>query len=280
MSLGAHPGEPALGATPPAAATATWRSSSRWLHRARLSRSVQVATGVGLRVGLPALAGAWRLTAAKWGVASALILPQSVLLGMTFPLMSAGVLRLVPDRPGRTLACSTSPTASARRWACWWRVLPGRGRRAAGYPLAAAAALNLAVAAAIDGRDRGAGARRGRPRQAPAVPRAPSRARTRADLPCACCCSQSFATAVASFIYEIAWIRMLALVLGSATHSFELMLSAFILGLALGAWWIRSPRRPAGRPAPHARHRPVDHGRPRARHAAALPALASAGRPR
>src|SRR5690348_13228786 len=49
----------------------------------------------------------------------------------------------------------------------------------------------------------------------------------------------SFGTAVASFIYEIAWIRMLSLVLGSATHSFELMLSAFILGLALGAFWIR-----------------------------------------
>src|SRR5205085_5311279 len=49
----------------------------------------------------------------------------------------------------------------------------------------------------------------------------------------------SFETAVASFIYEIAWIRMLSLVLGSATHSFELMLSAFILGLALGAFWIR-----------------------------------------
>ena len=42
------------------------------------------------------------------------------------------------------------------------------------------------------------------------------------------------------FIYEIDWIRMLSLVLGSATHSFELMLSAFILGLALGALWIRS----------------------------------------
>ena len=49
----------------------------------------------------------------------------------------------------------------------------------------------------------------------------------------------SMGTAVASFIYEIDWIRMLALVLGSATHSFELMLSAFILGLAFGAWWIR-----------------------------------------
>jgi spermidine synthase len=45
----------------------------------------------------------------------------------------------------------------------------------------------------------------------------------------------AFGTAVASFAYEIAWIRMLSLVLGSATHSFELMLSAFILGLALGA---------------------------------------------
>jgi predicted membrane-bound spermidine synthase len=49
----------------------------------------------------------------------------------------------------------------------------------------------------------------------------------------------AFGTAAASFIYEIAWIRMLSLVLGSATHAFELMLSAFILGLALGALYIR-----------------------------------------
>src|SRR5258707_26086 len=31
----------------------------------------------------------------------------------------------------------------------------------------------------------------------------------------------AFGTAVASFAYEIAWIRMLSLVFGSATHSFE-----------------------------------------------------------
>jgi len=46
-------------------------------------------------------------------------------------------------------------------------------------------------------------------------------------------------TAAASFIYEIGWIRMLSLVLGSSTHSFELMLSAFILGLALGSFFVR-----------------------------------------
>jgi predicted membrane-bound spermidine synthase len=49
----------------------------------------------------------------------------------------------------------------------------------------------------------------------------------------------AFLTGAASFIYEIGWIRMLSLVLGSATHSFELMLSAFILGLALGGLWVR-----------------------------------------
>jgi spermidine synthase len=46
-------------------------------------------------------------------------------------------------------------------------------------------------------------------------------------------------TGTASFIYEIGWIRMLSMVLGSSTHAFELMLSAFILGLAFGGLWIK-----------------------------------------
>src|SRR6266436_5151872 len=40
----------------------------------------------------------------KWVLSTALILPQCVLLGMTFPLMTAGVLRSYPDRPGRSLS--------------------------------------------------------------------------------------------------------------------------------------------------------------------------------
>ena len=46
-------------------------------------------------------------------------------------------------------------------------------------------------------------------------------------------------SALASFLYEIGWIRMLSLVLGSATHAFELMLSAFLLGLGTGSLVIR-----------------------------------------
>src|SRR5256885_16298713 len=49
----------------------------------------------------------------------------------------------------------------------------------------------------------------------------------------------AFVTGLASFIYEIVWIRMLSLVLSASFHSFELMLSAFITGLALGGLWIR-----------------------------------------
>ncbi|MCU0805937.1 MAG: fused MFS/spermidine synthase, partial [Burkholderiales bacterium] len=49
----------------------------------------------------------------------------------------------------------------------------------------------------------------------------------------------AFLTGLASFVYEIGWIRMLALVLGSSTHSFELMLASFIAGLAFGGLWIR-----------------------------------------
>jgi len=45
-------------------------------------------------------------------------------------------------------------------------------------------------------------------------------------------------TGLASFFYEIAWIRMLSLVLGSSMQAFELMLSAFIAGIALGGLWI------------------------------------------
>ena len=49
----------------------------------------------------------------------------------------------------------------------------------------------------------------------------------------------ALSSSLASFFYEIGWIRMLSLVLGSSTQAFELMLSAFILGLALGGFWIR-----------------------------------------
>lgn len=40
----------------------------------------------------------------KWTVSTISILPQSILLGMTFPLMSGAFLRLFPERSGNSLA--------------------------------------------------------------------------------------------------------------------------------------------------------------------------------
>lgn len=49
----------------------------------------------------------------------------------------------------------------------------------------------------------------------------------------------SFATSFSSFIYEIVWIRMLSIVLGSSIHNFEIMLCTFITGIAFGSLYIR-----------------------------------------
>ncbi|HYD51497.1 MAG TPA: fused MFS/spermidine synthase [Gemmatimonadaceae bacterium] len=226
-----------------------------------------VATRAAYDSLFPALApfGDGAVTAGKWLLAGLLILPQSVLLGTTFPLMSAGVLRRVPERPGHVLGllyfANSLGAAVGVLVAGFWMLgafgLPGT--------LRAAALLNLLVgvvvlvAERVGVPDRAVNARGARgappnehdgdaaadaphPSSAPVIESAP--APTGSPLPPVATLwplllAVSFGTAVASFVYEIAWIRMLALVLGSATHAFELMLSAFILGLALGAWWIR-----------------------------------------
>src|SRR5262249_39263502 len=54
----------------------------------------------------PVLAGGAMLVVAKWTLAALLILPQSVLLGATFPLMSAGLIRRLGQDPAASDAAS------------------------------------------------------------------------------------------------------------------------------------------------------------------------------
>ena len=53
---------------------------------------------------LPALGDETSAALFKWALAGLLILPQSILLGTTFPLMSAGLIRRYPAAPGESLA--------------------------------------------------------------------------------------------------------------------------------------------------------------------------------
>ena len=243
------------------------------------------STSVAYDSWFPALgAGPW-LGVVKWALAGALILPQSLLLGATFPLMTVAVLRRTPQAPGRTIALfyfANSFGASIGALLSGFFLvglvgLPGTVITAAALNLAVAGAA-LAVAkqsklemfrgraestgptrggseerrAARDGGAATGSSARGRrsvPRGGPVAPGEASRTRENslgsahgdpASSPGALLLVVAFGTAVASFFYEIGWIRMLSLVLGSATRSFEVMLSAFILGLALGALWVRT----------------------------------------
>lgn len=169
----------------------------------------------------------------KWTLAALLILPQSVLIGMTFPLMAAGILRRFPANPGRSLAllyfCNSFGAAIGVLASGFWLI------KAVGLPgtIMTAGIINIALALTVwlIAREREIAAEK----NVSAAPAAASLQAGRYSL----LLLVALITGLASFVYEIAWIRMLSMVLGSSTHAFELMLSAFILGLALGGFWIR-----------------------------------------
>jgi len=173
---------------------------------------------------LPGLGSEGGALAGKLALSCLFILPQSLLLGATFPLMSAGIARGAPGRAGESVAMlyfTNSLGAAAGVLASaflliGWLGLPGT--------LRTAGVLNLAIAGAV--------MLLARPLPALLPARgAPASARLLLGV--------AFFTGLASFIYEIVWLRMLVLVLGASTHAFELMLATFILGLALGGLAVR-----------------------------------------
>src|SRR5262245_50129155 len=179
---------------------------------------------------LPALGGELSAALFKWTLAGLLILPQSVLLGMTFPLMSAGLIRRYPQAPGESLAMlyfTNSFGAAIGVLASGFVMiealgLPGTVRVAGG--------MNVALALVVWVLARGS---------EPALPRPAAQGEAGAAQPYRLFLAVALLTGATSFVFEIGWIRMLSLVLGSSTHSFELMLSAFILGIACGGYWVR-----------------------------------------
>src|SRR5688572_15788 len=171
---------------------------------------------------LPGLGNEWLALGAKLLVSCLLILPQSVLLGMTFPLMSAGLARAQRGAVGESVAMlyfTNSLGGAAGVLASGfvliaWAGLPGT--------LQTAGVLNLLIAGIVWLLARPA-------RHEPIQDVSTSESNLHLLL------AVAFFTGLASFVYEICWIRMLSLVLGASTHSFELMLATFIFGLALGA---------------------------------------------
>jgi predicted membrane-bound spermidine synthase len=179
---------------------------------------------------LPAVCATAGACPASWLLAAALILPPSILLGTTFPLMSAGVIRL-SVQPGRGLSLLyflNSAGAALGVLGSGFVLIPAVGLPGTILLAGCCNALVATGAWVCDTTD-----------QQRASPLTPSAAKGRTANDLSPLLAIAGVTGMSSFIYEVVWIRMLTLVVGAATHSFELMLAPFILGLAIGAWCIR-----------------------------------------
>lgn len=192
---------------------------------------------------LPALEAESTIRLWQWGTAALMIAPQSVMLGMTFPLMSGGYLRVAPGQDGQILGglyFTNSIGAAAGALVATFLLLPWIGMPGA---IMLAGVINVLVGLLAWWVSRRAEAVGPAPDAAATiVPQ--DRVQDAADRKSL----SRFSTAIlfiaivssaSSFVYEIGWIRMLNQALGATVHSFELMLSAFILGLAFGGLWVR-----------------------------------------
>ncbi|MCX7033554.1 MAG: spermine synthase [Arenimonas sp.] len=193
-------------------------------------------TGFSQGTVYPALESGWAIRAWQWGSAALLIAPQSILLGMTFPLMSGGYLRVAPRADGEILGglyFTNSIGAAFGALFATFVLLPWVGMPGA---VAAAGAVNLAVGVLAWVVSRRADAQP-LPASATSAPDKPAPAMGKGFYRVILLAAGI--TGASSFVYEIGWVRLLNQALGTTVHSFELMLSAFILGLAFGGLWIR-----------------------------------------
>lgn len=210
--------------------------------------------GLSYDVIMPMLGDSAWINGYKWTLAGLLILPQTILLGMTFPLMSAGLIRRFPGRDGRSLGglyFANSIGAAVGVLVAAFVLLPWIGLPGA---MVVGGVLNLGVAAlawwlgqspetrlASTDQDRSTssdGSENGRDSSSPKSPAIDLSPRSRKRL-LFVVLAATFLSSAASFAYEISFIRMLSLAVGSTLHAFELMLASFIAGIAFGALWIR-----------------------------------------
>lgn len=186
---------------------------------------------------LPALQGSAWSAPWQWLSAGALIAPQTLLLGATFPLMASGLLRLQQLRDGEVLGqlyFTNGLGASIGVLCATFVLLPLGGLPGA---LQVAAAMNALLAL-------GAWALSRHLREAEHPPLRAGAASGDADDAALkrlrrVLLAATFLSSAASFGYEIGWVRLLNQALGTTLHGFELMLAAFILGIALGGLWVR-----------------------------------------
>lgn len=193
-------------------------------------------------VSVPADLGEPARSLARLLAIAALLLPPTLLMGATLPVLSRRAVRdprLVGGSVGRLYAVNTFG-AVAGTFVAAFLALPTFGLRATNAASVGANLLLGAVALLGAARDPAAPAEDRRPDRGPSSP-------GMAKLPLVLFAASGFG----AMVLEVAWTRALGLVFGSSVYAFALMLLAFLIGLASGgaviaAWLRRRPETDGG----------------------------------
>lgn len=180
----------------------------------------------------------WELTLLMCVIGAAIMLPPTILMGGTLPILSAALTASFSGR-GKTVArlyYVNSGGAVLGTLACGYYLIYRLGL---GCTLLAAACVNLLVGSLVLGLRilSGAPGRGERVNGGQGV--APAAYPRTAAAITLCVLTVS---GMAAMLYELVWIRLLSLVLGSSTYSFSVVLAAFIFGITIGAFLVS--RRP------------------------------------
>lgn len=177
--------------------------------------------------------------AIQWAVAAGLIAPQSILLGATFPFLVSGLIQHAQSDSGRVLSAAyglNTLGAVLGVLLSTFVLIPNYGLPGA---MLTVGLCNLLVGlgiylidkqfqiadAGFSGVFAGGMAQKG--------------TELVSGYAVLVMYLLAAATGFSSFVYEVVWIRMLGLVLGSATHTFEIVLACYLFGLGCGGLWIR-----------------------------------------
>lgn len=195
-------------------------------HRVYIGAAGGLALGGGPSVAL------------RFGLAALVLLVPTTLMGGTLPALTKGFMGVERDRLqtslGRLYALNTLGAVAGTALAGFF-LIERVGIRPSLY---ATAALNLTLGAAA--------LALARPLEPSPLPPVPSPGARPPDLTRRVALVLLAVTAFASLLDEIAWTRVLVMVVGGSTYAFTLVLLVFLLGIGLGSAIVarRSPARP------------------------------------
>ncbi len=199
----------------------------------------EICQGAYEAMGRGAAPGSPWLLVLKFTFSFAAILVPTTLMGGTLPILTRLVTRSLGELRARVAGLYFVNSAGAVIGVAvadfWWIPAYGLDATVLGGAILNAVVGGLALVVSAKMREgMGTGARAvkgGEP-----IVEAPGAEETYSRFELRLAVAAAGISGFVAMLYEVVWTRLLALVLGSSTHAFSIMLLTFITGIAVGAW--------------------------------------------